>query len=250
MKKFQSLLCLLVAVLLLASCMGPKSLQRQINRKSYEPVLVFDSEIASEKGAETVSFDFVNESRLPMESTVTKNDGKFLWLLLYYHYNYDMTVHLGENLSDPTATNLVKTALYGTLDRSGAFNRIVETETVKPDYRSVITVKEIDVTCKYYRKGMGVWSYTTSEVKADKSIGKVSINLKLYDRNGKILMDKDYVENGVTDFTTSTTKYQDVRKMAMQNLIENLTVSSQTIGRKMTSDLNQVLKTTAALTTN
>lgn len=210
--------------------------------------MVFDSEFASEKLNQQVSFDFVNESGIGEKSSVIKNDGRFLWLLLYYSYDYDMTVTLGENASNPTVTNVVKNAFYGTIDRSGIFNRVVETETVKPNYRSVITIKEMDVTCKYYRTGMGFWSYTTDEVKADKSYGKYTINLKLYNQNGEVMLDKDYTKDAVTDFAISTTKYNEVSKMAMKNLIENLTVSSQEIARTMTNDINKALMGNISLT--
>ena len=246
MKK--SLLPLFFAAVLFTSCMGPKSLQRQINRTAYEPVMIYDSEIASEKSDQKVAFDFINESGLPAESTVIKNDGHFLYLILFYTYDYDMTVKLGENASDPSATNIVKNALYGTVDRSGAFNRIVETETTKADYKSVVTLKEVDISCKYYRKGMAFGATSTDEVRAEKSIGKVVLNLKLYDRSGAVILEKDYTENGVTEFATSTTKYNEVRKMAMKNLIENLTVSSQSLARAMTYDINKALKSNTSLT--
>ena len=246
MKK--SLLSLALAAALFTSCMGPKSLQRQINRTAYEPVMIYDSEIASEKSDQKVAFDFINESALPAESTVIKNDGHFLWLLIFYTYDYDMTVRLGENASDPSATNIVKNALYGTIDRSGAFNRIVETESTEADYKTVVTLKEVDISCRYYRKGMAFGSASTDEVRADKSIGKMVLNLKLYDKTGEMILEKDYEENGVTAFTTPSTKYREVRKMAMKNLIENLTVSSQSIARAMTYDINRALKQSITLT--
>ena len=248
MKKNTSILYTLIAVILFTGCMGPKSLQRQINRTAYEPVMIFDSEIASEKSDQKVAFAFVNESNLPLESTVVKNEGRFLYLVLFYSYDYDMTVTLGENASEPSATTIVKNAIYGTADRSGIFHRVMDTDSVKADYRSVITLKEANISCKYYRKGMGMGSTSTNEVRADKSIGKVVMNLKLYDRDGAVILEKDYEENGITDFATATTEYREVRKMAMKNLIENLTVSSQNVARQMTYDINNALRRSITLT--
>ncbi len=250
MKFLKSLSVVFLLIILFASCVGPKALQRQINKKSYESVLIFDSEKITEKPDRKINFEIVNESTIPAESTVLKNDGRMLWLLLFYTYNYDMTITLGDNASNPSALPLVENALTGTFDRSGAFKRVLSSKSLETDYKGIITIKELNITCDYYRKGMGFWSYTTQSENADNSTGKVKFNLKLYNNEGSLLLDKDYTENRSIAFATTSTKIREVKKMTMKNLIENLTLSSQAVGLAMTNDINDILETAAVVMPN
>lgn len=248
MKKISSILGLLALALLFTNCVGPKSLQKQINRTAYEPVLILDSEKVAEKSEETIAFDLINESPLTPESTVFKNDGHFLYLLIFYTYEYDMTITLGDNASNPTAMRVMENALHGTFDRSGVLQRLAQQDSSVTDYKAIISVKELDIKCDYLNKGFGFWSFSTAEAKAQKSVGHVLLNLKLYDKAGELLLEKDYVEKKTTEFASTTTNYSEVRKMAMKNLVENLTVSSQALALQMTNDINTTIQKEKDLT--
>lgn len=241
MKNLYSILSLLGLSLLFTNCVGPKSLQKQINRTAYEPILILDSEQVTEKSDKTIAFEIVNESPLTPGSTVFKNDGHFLYLLIFYTYEYDMTITLGDNASNPSALGIMENALYGTFDRSGILQRQMPSDSSVTDYRALVTVKEVDIKCDYINKGFGFWSFSSSEASAQKSQGKVVTNLKLYDKEGNLLLEKDYTKHETTEFASTTTNYSLVRKMAMKNLVENLTLSSQDIALQLTHDINNAL---------
>ncbi|SDK72456.1 hypothetical protein SAMN04488034_101238 [Salinimicrobium catena] len=238
MKKFTSLFVLMALGLLFTNCVGPKSLQKQINRTAYEPVLILDSEQVPEKSDKTIAFEVLNESPLTPESTVFKNDGHFLYLLVFFTYEYDMTITLGDNASNPTALSVLQNSFFGTFDRSGLLQRTPKEEGSETDYKAIVRVKELDIKCDYMNKGFGFGSFSTAEAKAQKSVGKILLNLELYDHEGALLLEKDYVENRIMDFASNTTNYSKVKKMAMKNLVENLTVTSQAVALEMTRDIN------------
>lgn len=239
LKPFAWLICLTV---IFSGCAGPKSLERKINRTAYEPVFFYESEKVTEKADKTVSFELVNMSELPAHSTVVKNKGRMLWLLFYQKYNYDMTIMLGQNASEPGALNLIQHAITSTFDRSGTFKTAIPVNNSAADYRSVVTVKEADVTCNFFTEGFAFWGVSDYAVNAENSVGKLVFNLKLYDKGGSLLLDRNYTEEQSMKYNSSSVKLHDVKRMAMKNLIENLTVSSQNIAAEMTKNINDILE--------
>ena len=239
MKKLEPFIWLFLLVFIFTGCAGPKSLERRINRTAYEPVFFYETEKVAEKSEKTVSLELINQSELPARSTVYKNEGRMLWLLLYQNYEYDMTITLGDNASNPTALKLVENAITGTFDRSGTF---LTSDNSASDYKGVVTIKEMDVTCDFYTKGFAFWGVSDYSVNADNSIGNLVFNLKLYDKEGSLILDKDYTEKQAVKYGSSSIKLHEVKKMAVKNMIENLTISSQNIASAMTNDINKALE--------
>ena len=105
-------------------------------------------------------------------------------------------------------------------------------------------------TWDFYTKGFAFWGVSDYSVNAENSIGDLIFNLKLYDKEGSLVLDKDYSEHQAMKYNSSSVKLHEVKKMAMKNMIENLTVSSQNIAAVMTADINRILQNPVGLSLN
>lgn len=227
----------LLVVLFFTSCVGPKNLQNQVNRYAYESIAVYDSKIIDDKSDVKIAFNFSDSSSLPFDNKVELKDGGMLWLLLFFKYDYDMELYMGNGASNPMVTDKMEEIFNTTFERSGDF--IIVDSTVKADLICDITFEKIEVMTPYDREGFGLLSMVSTSETADGSHSDIAIKIELKNnKEDQILMDSTFSASKDIGFNASSVKQNEVRDFAMVNLLENLTISTQEIAKRVTASLN------------
>lgn len=241
MKKIRTIFPCLTLLLLLTGCFGPKTLQKQVNKKTYQPVILHNTEALKEKSDILMSFKFRDSSYMPEQTLVTKKSGYFVPLLLVYAWNYDMVIKLGNSSSNPKAKEFVQKTLEDIFERSGNFTIVPDTVNSHKKYQGIISVKKININCNYKRSGFFLGAAGTESERAENSLGHVIMTLQLFNENGELVYEKDYEEQRTVNFIGSSNAQYKIKHDAMQNLLENLTLSTKAIGSQMVEDLNAKL---------
>jgi len=232
--KFPIVVC---AFIFLTSCQGPKTLQMQVNRKTYEPLLIHDKNILEDKSSKTLKLTIVDRANLSDLSEVSKKNGYFLPLLLFSVWNYDMVITLGNHSSNPRVVSFVQSSIEETFERSGDFIITDSTSQSPHNYLCEITIDSINVNCDYNRTGMSSMNFYSASETAYSSKGFVKLTLDLIE-NDKSVLSKTYSIEKSVNFIKTDDNIKNVKHHAMKNLIENLTLSTKEIAENMVNDVN------------
>lgn len=228
----------LLVVLVFSSCIGPKNLQNQVNRHAYESIAVYDSKIINDKSDVKIAFNYSDSSSLPFDNKVELIDGGMLWLLLFFKYDYEMELYMGDGASNPVVTDKMEEIFNTTFERSGDF--IIADSTDVADLICNVTFEKIEVKAPYDRNGFGLLSMVSTSETADGSNSDIAINIELKNnKEDQILMDSTFSVSKDIGFNASSVKQNEVSDFAMVNLLENLTLSTQEIAKEVTASINE-----------
>lgn len=228
----------LLVVLVFTSCVGPQNLQNKVNRHAYESIAVYDSKIINDKSDVKIAFNYSDSSGLPFDNKVELIDGGMVWLLLFFKYEYDMELYMGDGASNPVVTDKMEEIFNTTFERSGDFT--IADSTDKADLICNITYEKIEVMAPYYRYGFGLTTFVTTSDEVDGSHSDIAVNIELKNNEkDQILMDSTFSASKDIGFNASSVKKYEVSDFAMVNLLENLTLSTQEIAKEVTTSINK-----------
>lgn len=222
------------------SCMGPKALQRQVNRKTYEVPLVYTTPIVKDKSDKTVFIEYSTaRTTMKAETQVIKHRGFYLPLILAYIWDYDMKINLGDDSSGPKVTNTIETITRKVFSRSGNFT--ITTDKSQADYIATIELNKAKANCEYHRGGAAVFNSMSQSESAEKSVGRLNMHV-LLTQNDLVILDKEFEEKGENGFVGTTENISNIKHSAMKNLIENLVELSENNAYNIVQEINSLIK--------
>lgn len=230
-----------LAIVGLAGCV-PQTLQKKINKRTYEPAVLYNTEIVEDKSPTNINVRFINETKLSDQSQVTRKKWFFFYLIVFYTYDYTMEIQLGNNSCVPKTIPFVENTITEIMKRSGTFRVSTDSSSANSDYNAIFSIKNVDIHCGYETNGTALGSIQSRNETAKMAIGNVLVNVKLFNKQNELIYEKDYSDSQSVGYSGSTEKIREVKYRAMQNLVENLTLSVQNIGRDVTKELNQVVR--------
>ncbi len=249
---------LVLIACLLYGCYGPKTLQQELNREVYHPRIVYDLEIIPDKADKYVTFEYSDQSGLIPETNVREIN--YTWNAAFQFYeelSYDMVIKLGNAASSPKVIDFMEDVVQETFRRSGNF-RVRDSITTTDDFRSLITIKKVDARCLYHMSKKEIFGVEKLTDRAEIVKSRIQVNLKLFDGQGQLLIDKDYEEvsgqdyvgegqtvkssdDDAVSFLFGTGGREDVKHRAMNALFKHLTDCIQKISIAMTDEINKTI---------
>jgi hypothetical protein len=236
----RALLLSLCIVLSLSSCLGPKTLQKKLNRNKYPIGYLHDSPINIEKLNISISPIIVDSSDSTYLTQVIKDDGHFLYLVIMYDYHYDMTVRLGKNSLQPSITESIEKSFIKESERSGIYK--VRDTSASKNHLAKIEVLDYQVSSKYQKNGSAFGSYQQFHINVHPSNGYIKMKLSVFDNEEKVLFTKEYHSVVTSNYLKSRSMSErEINTGLMHNMTETLGLCIKENISQIVSDINKTI---------
>lgn len=149
--KQQTLLCLVILALTTA-CSSTKSIQRAMDKRSHTLGYIMDTRPVKIKSPITVRIDSVtyNPALLPESTTVVRNEGMYIPIVLVHYWKAQNTCTLGQSGMLEPLPAFVKSSLIDEINRSGQFNADSLSET---EYTLDLSIDAFEAKGPYKSEG-------------------------------------------------------------------------------------------------
>jgi hypothetical protein len=233
-------LWLVLITLPLISCMGPKRLQKKLNKDQYSLGYLHDSQKTENKTGISLSPEVIDLSDSASLTYVIKIDGYYINLLFLYDYEYNFTVGLGKNSVKPSLVDFIKKSFIKESERSGAY--VINDTAADKSYTIAIGILEYKTECKYHKEGSGMGDNSEWKINVQPSQGKLKLLIKLLNSNNEIVFTKEYETEMLSDFLPPGSESEnEINKNMMINMSETLSLCIKENISKIVSDMNEIL---------
>ncbi|NLT03888.1 MAG: hypothetical protein GXY09_08515 [Bacteroidales bacterium] len=149
--KQQTLLCLIVLILTTA-CSSTKSIQRAMDKRSHTLRYLMDTRPVKIKSPIIVRIDSVafNPALLPKSTTVVREEGMYVPLVLVHYWKAQNTCSLGQSGFLEPLPSFVKSSLINEINRSGQFSADSLSET---EYTLDLSIDAFEAKGPYKSEG-------------------------------------------------------------------------------------------------
>ncbi len=201
MKTYLKSLTILIALSLIASCTSTKTIQKNMNSKSYSMAYIMDSNISDSKNGISVEVDTVlfNSHIINDTTKIKREKGWFLPLALVYIWNSQNHCTQGKSMIEDNIPSFLKTSLISEINRSGSFN--VDTLN-NSEYQLELSIDDIKTEGPYVSSGffyfaLYVYGYSYSD-RAGPANSNLSISYKLK-KNGIVVHHNAFNSEKITE---------------------------------------------------
>ena len=234
MKKFWILALMGV---LLTGCAGVDSLQESLRNRSGNLLYLHDSAKTTEKQGATLKVGtFIIDDFLPPSTTVKKESGFFLPLLVVNVWKYDYQSSLGSAQIGNDYKRFIRESFIEELKRSGKFSYVEE----NGDMELGLKIKEITMAAPIRKVGNFLCLFLTISYSEAFSAGPVDVVVKadvLIKKDGKELFSQEFNGNGSAGVLQGANIQLEDYTIAM---IEALSLAIKSLNGNIIKEINKV----------
>ena len=241
MKKLIKFSSLALLAILATACTSTKTIQKNLNMKSFSMSYLKDSKIADEKKEIGVSVDTVIfEPAIMRDSTqVIKKNGWFIPLLVFNIWKSEANCYQGKSMYSENIPDFIKTSLMEEIDRSG---NVSADYSGKSPYKIEISVDEMKTEGPYLSSGyfyflLYVYGYGYSDV-AGPAISKLTLSYKLKKGNEIVLSNSYEFEKLTEQINKRYTNLQILQQDYAVSMVEAASLNIKSAVEKIVGDVS------------
>jgi len=195
---------ILLTFCVVVSCVGPKKIQRKLNKDKYSTLLIKHVSSNFTSFDKTLTLNIIDNSQLREETTVDKEYGDVRNFIVAASWDYTSTITLGRNSFKPELVKLVEKTFIEESIKTGNYSI---SEVDKSEFNITISIDSCNVNAEYITSGgsSGSANYQNHDLKPSK--GVIKLNIKLYGKENLLIFENDYFSNSTSRVSISKYDY-------------------------------------------
>jgi hypothetical protein len=241
MKKLIKFIALTSLAICVTSCTSTKTIQKNMNMKSFSMSYLKDSKVAEVKKEIGISVDSVYfEPSIMRDSTqVIKKNGWFIPLLVFNIWKSEANCYQGKNMFAENIPDFIKTSLMEEIDRSG---NVYADYSAKSPYKIELSVDEMKTEGPYLSSGffyflIYVYGYGYSDV-AGPAVSKLTISYKIKKGDDVLLSNTYEIDKLTEQINKRYTNLQILQQDYAVSMVEAASMNIKSAVEKIVNDLN------------